>query len=101
MKSDPPAAALRLLQSLPVRTHAARLPERRLAPQQRPGYTKPLAHKAGREITVVYGKGGKARPVRIGGIEYLSVTDAAQKLHRANRTIYAWLGSGEAEYAKG
>lgn len=99
MKGDLPAAAYRLLAALPVRTHEARIPSRQLAPQQRPGFAKSHKRKAGRPLTVVFGKGGKARPVRIDGVQYESATDAAGMLRKSTRTIYEWLRSGQARYA--
>lgn len=88
MTDDICPAALRLLCSLPVRTHAAKLPERRLAPQQIPGHSRKRS----------FVRSGIAKPIRISGVTYPSVTAAARRKRRALKTIYKWLASGIAEY---
>ena len=91
MKTDMPPAALRLMATCPVHIHERKQPER--APN--------LGNRAlnrGRGITVIFGKGGKARPVKIGGRTYPSATDAARTLRKSTAKIYEWLRSGEAQY---
>lgn len=96
MRGDLPAVALRLLQSLPVRTHSATDPAAGPggARQMLPGATK-------RGLPLAYvGKQGRPRPVRVGTTSYASVSEAARKRHVALRTIYDALRNGKAEYVK-
>ena len=89
MKGDPCEAALRLAASLPCRTHEQRA--RSPIPQHmKEGYVAPKR--------TAIGKGGKARPVRIGGVVYESVSAAARTRHMALGRIYAQIRSGESEY---
>lgn len=91
MKNDIPPAAMRLLSALPVRTIERRPPER---PKPNLGNPAPVRGRA-----VLFGKGGVARPVRVGGITFLSATEAARKMRKSTAKIYEWLRKGEAEYA--
>ena len=90
MKGDLPSAALNLLSSCQVRTHERRIPER-------VNLGNPVPVKKAHSL--IFGKGGKARKVRIGGVIYPSATNAAKTLHKSTKRIYEWLRSGEAEYA--
>ena len=83
MKGDLPTPALRLLATLPVRTHIAQDPDRR-----RIG--KPIVPSA-----IGFEKG---KPVRIGGAEYPSIAKAIKKLHIAKQTVHKMLQEGTAEY---
>lgn len=74
MRNDLPAAAVRLMQQLPVRTH-----ERRY-------------------ITHVQGNTAPP-PIVINHVRYLSVMDASRKLGRHRNAIRAMLKTGEAYYA--
>ena len=85
------AAALRLASALPVHTHERKPP---VAPVNLGNRSK---HR-GRGVTVVFGRGGKARKVRIGATVYDTVTDAARTRRKSTRTIYEWLRDGRAEY---
>ena len=89
MRGDMPQPALRLMSSCVVRTHERRIPER-------VNLGNPLPVKKAHSL--IFGKGGKARKVMIGGVTYPSATDAARTLRRSTAKIYEWLRSGEAEY---
>ena len=91
MRDDIPAAAFRLMNALPVRTHERKVIERA------PNLGNRSVHQ-GRGITVIFGKGGKARRVLIDGVNYESVTDAARTMHKSPKTIYGWLRVGQAVY---
>lgn len=88
MRGDTPNAAIRLLESLPVHTHEAKLPERQLAPQQRPGFTKPKRIVTPRTT----------RPLRMDGVLYASVPAAAKAVGLSTRAIYKRLTRGSAKY---
>lgn len=88
MTGDVPEAALRLLSTLPVHTHEARLPERQLAPQQRPGHTKPKRIVPPRTT----------KPVCMDGRTYPSVPAAARAVGLSTRAIYKRLARGSAKY---
>lgn len=90
MRGDVPNVAIRLLESLPVHTHEARLPERQLAPQQRAGFTKPK-----RIITP-----RTTRPLRMDGVLYASVPAAAKGAKLSTRAIYKRLARGSAKYVE-
>lgn len=90
MKSDIPAAALRLMAQCRVHTH-----ERKPAPRETPNLGNPAPVK-GR--AVLFGKGGKARPVRYKGTQYDSVTGMSRKLHISTAKVYELLRAGEVEY---
>jgi len=96
MRGDIPTPALRLLSSLPVRTIERRPVERMSRQLEHYHANKELR---GRGKSVIFGKGGKARPVKIGPVVYPSATDAARTLRKSTGKIYEWLRTGEAEYA--
>ena len=91
MKGDLHPAAVRLSSALPVRTH-----ERKPPPRMDKAHFGKGAR--GRGITVIFGKGGKARPVRIGRVTYETATQAAKMLHKSTAKIYEWLRDGTARY---
>ena len=78
MKSDLPAAALRLMQSLPVRTHE-RKPAVAAKPQQN-------GNRFGR------------RPVMINGVEYDTIREARNKLGIGYEGFYRMIAQGKARY---
>ena len=84
MRGDIPAAAFRLLNALPVRTHEAR-PRVYMAGQPRgdkPGST---------------GRMTARQALRIKGVEYESISDARVKLKCSFKTLHKKIASGEAE----
>lgn len=78
-------AHLRLLTSLPVRTHSRR--DEMLAE---------LGDRRGRQFIPAHHKAG--RPVRVRGRKYESVSAAARAMHVHSRQIYKWLRAGRAKY---
>lgn len=92
MKHDLPAAAQRLMSSCSVHTYEREQPARSSENRGK------RAKNRGRGITLIYGKGGSARPVEVEGRTYASAAQAAVALHKSTRTIYAWLRTGEAKY---
>ena len=92
MRNDLPAAACRLMASCPVHTHE------RKPPEVKPNLGNRNV-KRGRALTVIFGKGGKARRVRIAGTTYESASNAARSLHKSTGKIYEWLRDGTARYA--
>lgn len=87
MTGDIPAAALRLLSSLPVRTHERYSPETRARLR---AYHKRTPDQRG--------DGTQARPLRYKGRTFKSITEAKTQLHMSPKTLYALLDSGLAVY---
>lgn len=84
MRGDIPAAAFRLLNALPVRTHEAR---------QRVYMTgQPRGDKPGSTGRMTARQG-----LRIKGVEYESITDARQKIKCSFKTLHKMIERGEAE----
>lgn len=84
MKGDVPLAALRLKETLPVRTHEARQ-RVYLGGQARgvkPGSTGRLTARQG---------------LRIKGVDYESITDARRKIKCSFKTLHKMVANGEAE----
>lgn len=71
MTGDLPAAALRLMSQCPVRTHEAKLPTRSEA--------------------------NHTRPVKIGGVTYESLTEAARQLRCNRETLRKRLKAGKTD----
>lgn len=44
---------------------------------------------------MLFGKGGVARPVRIGKTVYASASECARKRHISTRDLYDWLRDGQ------
>ena len=95
MRGDIHPCAVRLMSQLPVRTVKRRPPDRMSRQLEHYHANKELR---GRGKSVIFGKGGKARKVMIGGITYPSATEASKTLHKSTAKIYQWLRSGDAEY---
>lgn len=82
-------AALALRESLPTRTHT------RPAPQEGSGGPRHMqkgAYQRGKAM--LFGKGGIARPIRIGKTVYASASECARKRHCSTRDLYQWLRDG-------
>ena len=92
MRDDICAAACRLMASCPVHTHERKPPP----PPDRAHFG---TGNRGRGITVIFGKGGKARPIKIGRMTFVSATEAARTLRKSTGKIYEWLRDGTARYA--
>lgn len=101
MKGDLNPAALRLLQSLPVRTHTsgdASTPARNAWSRLGDGIRAASARK---RILTGRGRGGlNARGIRCKGRNYPSLKAATRALDVSNTTIYNMLADGRAEYIK-
>lgn len=96
MKSDPPAAALRLSSALPCRTHFRAEPAlKQGGDRSRFAKRKTIQHPGA-------GSGGQNRKrVIIGRREFASIT-AARQWHKCSIfTIYAMLADGRARYVSG
>lgn len=90
MTGDLPEAALRLMSQLPVRTHT-RKPEAQGSGGAR--HMGPGAYQRGKAL--LFGRGGVARPVRVGKTVYASASECARKRHISTRDLYDWLRDGK------
>lgn len=102
MKSDLPAAALRLMASCPVRTHEQVVPVRSkvgLKPGQAPAH-KQARNRSRPAARPGAGRGGaNARAIFVAGTRYPSIKAAAAALKMGNTRLYMWLDSGRARFA--
>jgi len=90
MTGDLPAAAARLLATLPVRTHYQAQHQARPDERTTRGYII--------RRTDQRGPAGIPRPVRVDGRTYPSITVAKTKLHISPKRLYHWLDTGRAVY---
>lgn len=88
-------AATRLFGFLPVHTHEQKAPVRN---KPNLGNQTPARERPRRRADL-FGRGGKARAVKIGNALYESVGEASRVRHKSKRLIYQWLRTGDAEYA--
>ena len=90
------AAHLRLIATLPVRTHEQR-------PQQQSAQLRHYYATKGRRKRVVtgVGRGGnQGKPVIIDGVRYVNMKEARNILRIGTSNFYAWLDSGRAKRAE-
>ena len=87
MRGDIPAAAFRLSQQLPVRTH--RKPE---------PITRSVLATQRRRAGVPLSEHNQPRPIRCRGKEFASIAEARKVLRASTQTIHRWIAIGYAEY---